>query len=1119
MWLKYLQDHIKTLLYLSCKHQAGQNFLDETGKNRKHRPLRWIIAALGLLAIGLVLIAATAWTFRTNLAESYIARYCDQRGLECEADVQSIGLSAAEIASLRISANGREPLKTGAINAAYDWAGFLSPRLGRVTISDPVLRAGFDGTRFDLGGLDKLAGGGGGGEPVNISIENGRVVLVTPAGELTGEVNVSGALPQSGKAQIRVGPAQLQSGDDRLAWTKGEAELTISGGRVTGTAEFQIDDAVLGALNVDAAVFEATLAGSEDAPAVQWRGEARKLALGDQSLINVKTHGEASLSELPDGGLSSALEALQQIAGEVSADAVNLGGVASEAMTLNTELTRSGETVSGPIAFTAKSVSTLTGLAQTASASGELVLDPGDPSALEFAGSGLLNGAAMYAPRRQAWLEGVGIPEPFSAHGAALSAALDKALSGFDSGADFEFSRKGDRWQLSASRPTVLRAVSGMTVSIEPAITPDWLLLSNDGLKVSGEIVASGGGGPTLRALLTTSEVTPERLSIDAATLELEPWTENDRTLSVELRPFRLESTSGRLRVSTGGDVTIAGAFPGTQLKETTLSGGFEATRGAEGWRIQTGAAPCLDLKTKGVTSGAVALQPVALNICPEDRRFVRTVDGKPTGTLSLGDVRLPFATRDSSGQLDLTGGVVDWQLGDSLRTEIKSESLSMPLKLGAREVAVNGAAPFLMLETGDGPLRFSASLGASTFSGDLIPANVSAAGFTFTGGVPESGLAGTIRSGDVRIEDYRKDPIYTPLRADLTANVANGRISMTGPLRLQRSGWTIAEAKLEMGLSDLTGTASLAGRDLQFRPDGLQPHDLSDLLRPILPNARGMMKGNADFTITRGQLAGTGNVSFQDLSFDTFRLGKISGVNGTVRFSDILDLTTLPDQIVSVGMIDPGVPLQQGRIAFQLIGGRLLQVEGARWPFAGGELFVAPTSWELGGRTELVTITADRIQLSQLIETLSLQDEFRAEGTVSGTFPIEIIGPNAFVRGAVLKADETGGKLAYIGNSLEPLKGRGEVTDYAVEALKDFRYRVLEVGVDGNLSGDIEVSIGLEGRSPEVLYGTEFRFNVAVDSKLAQLLRSTKNAATGDYITSIIAEQIETNANSSPDE
>ncbi len=1087
--------------------------METIAENNKRRPLRWLAAALVLLLVSIALFAAAAWVFRMSFAESYLARYCDQRGLECQAEFKQIGLNSAEIDELIILSNGREVLRTGAINASYSWPRFLSPAVESVTINQPVLNAGFDGTRLDLGGLDKLASGeDGGGDPINVTIKDGRIVLVTPAGELSGMVNVSGALPQSGEALIKISPAQLQSGTDRLVWTKGEATLAIAEGRVTGTAEVEIDQALLGELNVQAAVFEATLAGEEDAPVIQWNGTAENLGLGDRRLTGVKTHGEAYLSDLPDGGIDKAMQSLQRIAGEVTAETVNLGGIASEAMSLNSDLSRAGSNISGPIAFTAKSVSTLTGLAQQASASGRLELNSNDPGSLEFSGSGVLKAAAIYAPRRRAWLEGVGLPEPFSAHGAALHTALDNALASFDSGADIEFSRKGDRWRLTASRPTALTAASGMTISIEPSTTPQWLQLSNNGLLVSGEVVASGGGGPTLRSTLNSAAATPDQLSIDAAVLELEPWTEMGRTLSVKLRPFQMESASGQLRVGTKGDVMIAGAFPGVALKDTTLSGGFEATRGAEGWRIQTGQSACLDLKTDGAGSDALSLDPVALKICPEDGRFVRSENGKPTGTLALGDIRLPFKTRDSQGALNFTDSVMDWQLGKSLRAEIKSRALLAPITLGERQLKIDARDPLLTLETGDGPFQFAASLGNSTFDGDLIPAKVSSAGFEFAGSVPETGFTGELRSNDVRIEDYRDDPIYTPIRADLSATIKDGRIVMTGPLRLQRSGWTIAEARMDLGLSDLSGTASLSGRELQFEPGRLQPHDLSDLLRPVLPNARGTMKGNADFTITHGDLAGTGNVSFSDLSFDTFRLGTISGVSGSVSFSDILDLTTLPDQIVSVGMIDPGVPLQNGRIAFQLVDGRLLQLQGARWPFAGGELVVAPTSWEVGGKTELVTITAEKLELNQLTEALSLK-EIKAQGTVSGSFPLEIIGPDAFLRGAVLTADERGGKLGYTGSGLDSAKGYGEFTDHAVDAIKALDFEVLELRADGNIAGEIIVGLKLLGRNADVLSGQPFEYNINVTSELAQLIRSARTSLSSTVIIDQVKEQILENA------
>lgn len=1083
--------------------------LDVTDEIKRRTPLRWVLSALALLLVLVALIAACAWAFRVNLAEAYTARYCDQKGLVCEVEIERIGLNTAEIASLDISSNNQDALTTGNIRVNYAWPAFLSPKIGSIAIADPVLRAGFDGSKLDLRGLDQLASGEGGGDPVSIAVKSGRVILETPAGQLMGDVSMSGALPRSGEAQIDVAPAQLQSGDNRLSWTKGEAALTIADGRVTGTADIQIDEAVLGELTLESTELRATLGGTANAPVIQWRGSIENLELDSQSLSSVSTHGEALLSELPAGGMSSAFQTLNEVAGEVSAESVNSGGVSTGAINVTLDLVRGERLITGPIAVTADTFSTEMGLAEAVGVTGELELDPEDIGVLTFSGGVILEGASIDPQRRRSWLEVVGLPEPFKAHGDALNAALDQALAGFDIGGDVKFSRNGDRWQLDASRPTALRAQTGMTISVEPSVAPIWFSLSNGGLSMSGDVIVSGGGAPNLRALIMSGETSPGRFSIDAERFELRSWTEQGRKLDVSLRPLRLLAEDQRLRVSARGDVAISGTFPGAALEETILSGGFEATRGAEGWRVQTGQNACLDLKTEGMSSGGISLMPVAFEICPEDGRFVRQENGIPTGRLSLGDVRLPFEMGNTRGELDLVDSVVEWKLETALQTELTSKTLSMPLKIGSRELAIKGETPFLRLETGEGAFRFSSRLGLSTISGDLIPANVTSGGFSFSGSVPESGLIGRIRSSDVRIEDFREDPIYAPMVADLTATLKDGRIALSGPLTLQRSGWTIAEAEMDLGLSDLSGTAKLVGRELQFEPDGLQPYDLSDLLRPILPNARGMLRANADFTITRGKLAGTGNVSFDGLSFDTFRLGAIRGVSGSVDFEDVFALTTLPDQIVSVEMIDSGVPLRSGRIAFQLLEGRVLELQGARWPFAGGELFVEPTRWQLGGDTELVTINAEKIELAQLVQALALEKEFRAEGTVSGSFPLEIIGPNAFIRGAVLKADEKGGKLAYVGNSLDALTGRNDVTDYAVEALQDFRFKVFEVGANGNVSGDIDVSIGLEGQNPDVLEGTEIRFNVAIASKLAQLLRSAQSAATGAYITSIISEQV----------
>ena len=1083
--------------------------MSEQAPSPKRSRIRLIASVFAIVMLICAAVLAFAWIFRASIVEMAISRYCDQRSLQCEADVAKVGLNQAQISSVQISSDGREVLTTGAIDADYSWPKLFALKLDKVAILSPELRIGFDGTQIDFLGLERLQSEDSSASAAAppITIKDGRISVETPAGVLTAFVDVEGELPQNGHASVRVDAADLRAGNDHLSLKKGGAEVDIQNGLPSGTAVFEIESARLGDLDLQLADFNASLTGSGGASQISWKGTADSVVIAERSATRVVTNGEATLADMPDGGMNAAFSSLQSITAELSAGSSNLGGVATGPIQISADVSQAGAFISGPFGFDANSVSTLTGIAERASASGELKLHADNPSDFSFKGSGIAEGVGINAPRRAEWLTSIRVPEPFAAHGIKLRSTFDRALSDFDTGADIRVSRQGPNWRLEVERPTALRSASGMTVSVEPLDQPNWLVLSNDGMQLSGEVVVSGGGGPDIDAVLSTAAMSDAALSVETERLDIAPWQVDGRSLGVSLAPFNMTSDEKGLRVDTRGRLTTAGAFPGADVKATSLTGGFEATRGPEGWRVQTTRGACVDLVSEGLRSGALKLKPIALNICPEDGRFVREENGNPTGRVLLGDLALPFETVGSAGTLGLRDSTVNWSLGDGLVTVIEGRELALPLELLSGSVSIDGDNPRLTITAGDGPLRIDASLSESAFGGDLIPANVTAAGFQFSGVAVETGLDGTLRSDDVRIEDFREDPLYEPLRADLTATITDGVFRMSGPLRLRKSGWTIAQSSLELELGRLNGTAQLVGQTLNFTRSGLQPHNLSDRLRSALPNARGSMVGNADFTITEGDLSGTGSIKVEGLGFDTFRLGSIDGVNGEMRFSDIIALTTFPNQTLTIESIDPGVRLENGELSFQLIGGEIMQLQGAHWPFAGGALLIAPTRWEFGGKTELITITADKIKLEELIDALSLEKEIRADGTITGTFPIEIIGPNAFIRDATLKADDAGGLLAYLGNGLDAAKGQSEASDYALEALKDFRFKVLEVGANGNISGWIVLSVALEGQSPDVLDGAPFRFNMTFDSKLAQLIRSIQSGSSATSGTAFVKE------------
>lgn len=154
------------------------------------------------------------------------------------------------------------------------------------------------------------------------------------------------------------------------------------------------------------------------------------------------------------------------------------------------------------------------------------------------------------------------------------------------------------------------------------------------------------------------------------------------------------------------------------------------------------------------------------------------------------------------------------------------------------------------------------------------------------------------------------------------------------------------------------------------------------------------------------------------------------------------------------------------------------------------------------------MTVRAEAIDLAALGEALASED-LQIQGTVSGVFPLVLEAGSAFVRNARFLADETGGVVRYTGAAGEQAGGANENVALAFDALKNFQYTVLELGADGDLNGEIILTVKMTGKNPEVLSGAPFAFNVSVDSRLGELLQSSRNLSSSDWLADVVAEQL----------
>ncbi|MEM1150837.1 MAG: YdbH domain-containing protein [Pseudomonadota bacterium] len=1083
-----------------------------TETTRPHRMLRaWrraVLALLVLLALGLVF----GWLFRIQIAEALGQRACEARGLTCAFDLTKLTLTSATLEGVVVSADtGTAPLAAQQIDLTLDWAG-LRPIISTVAVDGARVAATFDGSNLTLGGVETvLRGDRGASEPriPAINIREGQLELSTPAGTVKGTFGVVLDDRGDGQLRARVQPATLTDGRDTLSLLSGEIDLALRAGQMAGVVDLEIEAGAFGRFVASNVLLRADVAplSEDNANTVDYRLAAQALSFGEIDMRAATTNGTLVLEGTPLR-MADAIANLRQAAGTFEADVLAAPGLMAEAVLVDLDLARSTEgRLAGPVALTAQDTTFAeAGSTGGLAVSGELA----DLSAdrVLFDGQVTLRSASLAPGQIERLSNLLDWPSPVTAHGDALREVLGAAISDFDTGTRLRFERNGPGdVQVQARGATRLTSQTGLTFAVTPFAEGPWFEGTQDGVSMRGAIALGGGGAPEITLQLEDASYRDGASTLRLGEVDVPDWALEGTTFGAGLSRLEVSVGRGNLRLAGRGALRFDGAMGGAEFRGLNLFGAVDAVRASEGWRAQLGGGRCLSLAFDRMQLPGMALGAVTTSLCPQDGRIARQGEGASSGTLSLDAISVPIALGRSEGTMRLPASVLDWSLSERVRIDVALARIGVDLTTGPSELRLTAGESALGALIGGTGLELTGRLRDVVFGGSLIPANASAGRFDFRLSGGDGGLAGTADIASVLISDNRSDPLYAPLVADLTADLLGGAVQMSGPVRLQASGRRVADADIRVVFPDVDGLIRITGRDLDFRPGGLQPSDLSERLRGFFTDTRGALNAEARIEIDAGILSGTGDLTVSNLGFQTVALGRVSRVNGGVVFSDLLALETPPGQRVTIGSVDPGVPLQNGQLSFRLTGGGNATLEEALWPFAGGVLAVEPTRWTLGAQTRRLTVRADRIGLADLTGALELPG-FDAEGTVSGRFPIVFRPGSVDVVDARLVADARGGVLRYTGG-VGTLAGReNESVSTAFRALENFQFSVLELGANGDLLGDVTVSARLEGRNPDVLDGSPFNFNVEIDSKLGQLLTSARRLSGPDWLAQVRAEQ-----------
>lgn len=592
-------------------------------------------------------------------------------------------------------------------------------------------------------------------------------------------------------------------------------------------------------------------------------------------------------------------------------------------------------------------------------------------------------------------------------------------------------------------------------------------------LQTDGDLALSGGGFPNARFALRQPRVGGP---IEGSG-EIAPMAAGRARLALGRLRFTAEP-GGTTRVET--NALMDGNLFGTRVEG--LAAPVRARFGGGGFALGEA---CVPATFRRLVFQTLTLGQSRVSLCPSGRAMIwKAPGGRVQGGVELRGPRL-------TGTLGQTPIAIDAR---RLRFAIADKSF----------VATNAD-----IRLGGAPVIHDLRIAALT--GRFLPGGVAGAFSGLSGKIANVPLlvgegAGTwrVRGGELEMAgrilvDDERDPrrFETLVSDDFRLRLAANRIHATGLLKHPPSGAPVLRAVIDHDLGTGIGHAGLSVAGIRFALDGLQPEDITPLTIGVVALVDGTIRGEGRIDWRPGRTTSSGTFSTEGMNLAA-PFGPVEGLTTTILFTDLLALESAPHQIARVDMIRAGIDIPHGHVRYRLLPGSRVQIERGAWPFAGGELLLEPTLLDFSRpstrhlRFQLVGLDARRFMRDMGFTTIEVT------GIFDGIVPMEIDIAGARVVGGRLVARPGGGRLSYTGavnRAAMPLQGR-----IVFDALRDLRYRHLEMDLDGALAGEFVGRIRLEGLGSasrnwlvRQFRRVPFRFNIIVRGPLRAVIASIR--------------------------
>lgn len=636
---------------------------------------------------------------------------------------------------------------------------------------------------------------------------------------------------------------------------------------------------------------------------------------------------------------------------------------------------------------------------------------------------------------------------------ARLRRQLGSELRGSTLSASLTARQEADRASIVVPEAR-LRGRSGQSLLL---LTRGQLAFADTGIPLfSGNFATGGVGLPDITGRMEQTGDGALELR-----MRMREYSASDARIALPQLDIR-QARDGSIALS--GDLQASGPLPGGFVRGLDIP--LVARVAADG--TITGWPGCTRLRFEQLQLASLSLGRQSLPLCPNAGQPLLRQDANG------------FAFGASVPQLQLEASLD----GTPLALKTGELALSWPGGLAVRDTSVvlgqAGSAVRLEMETlaADTGDVIAGSFAGATAAMDFVPLDISrgSGNWRYADGVLSLGeLSFTLSD---REAEARFDPLVA---SGASLAMTDSRITASATLAEPRSGRNVTDVSVVHDLASGVGRAELdvpgilfddelqvapgdcATRQLPgYYPTNRRAPGLTCLMHGTIALAEGTVSGRGWIDWTGDDVTSGGRFSSDGFDFAA-AFGPVHGVRGTVEFSDLLGLTTPPNQRLRVAAINPGVEVYDGELAISLTDGSFLALEEARWPFMGGTLTMRPITLSVGvdevRRYELVI---DGLEAQRFIDHMELKN-IGATGVFDGTIPVvfDEMG-NGSLEGGVLLSRPPGGSVSYIGElTYEDLS---PIANYAFDALRALEYDEMRIEMNGSLTGDLITSVRFDG-------------------------------------------------------